>query len=66
MPPIFKSLVVLCGIAFVAAQPSPEQQQRIATAIRNEANKLNPDYTAFVNPFIGTSEFPRDLVHAER
>ena len=66
MPPIFKLLVVLGGITLVTAQPSPKQQQRIATAIRNAAGNSNLDYTAFVNSFIGTSESPRNLAHAER
>jgi hypothetical protein len=36
------------------AQPSPKVQERIDKAIKDAANKANPDYTAFVNPFIGT------------
>ncbi|KAF9467382.1 glycoside hydrolase family 92 protein [Collybia nuda] len=38
-------------------QPSPDQQKRIAAAIKAAANQTNPDYTAFVNPFIGTDNF---------
>jgi hypothetical protein len=43
--------------SFTNAQPSPEQQKRIAAAIKAAANKSNPDYTAFVNPFIGTGQW---------
>lgn len=48
--------LALC-VAFasvVKAQPSPSLQKRISEAIANAANATNPDYTAFVNPFIGT------------
>lgn len=38
------------------AQPSPEVQRRISAAIKAAANATNIDYTAFVNPFIGTGE----------
>ncbi|TFK19310.1 glycosyl hydrolase [Coprinopsis marcescibilis] len=38
------------------AQPSPALQQRISDAIKDAANQTNPDYTAFVNPFIGTAK----------
>ncbi|KAF9010673.1 glycoside hydrolase family 92 protein [Cyathus striatus] len=41
----------------VHAQPSPKQQKRISQAIKAAANQPNPDYTAFVNPFIGTDNF---------
>ncbi|KIM83325.1 glycoside hydrolase family 92 protein [Piloderma croceum F 1598] len=41
-------------IFIVRAQPSPEVQKRIDKAIKDAANKTNLDYTAFVNPFIGT------------
>lgn len=37
-----------------AAQPSPDLQRRISAAIKAAANQSNTDYTAFVNPFIGT------------
>ena len=55
------SSLVLCiaVFAFTAlAQPSPEVQQRISAAIAAAANQTNGtiDYTAFVNPFIGTGE----------
>lgn len=40
---------------FIRAQPSPEQQKRISAAIEAALNQTGtPDYTAFVNPFIGT------------
>lgn len=40
---------------FIHAQPSPQQQARIANAIAAAANQSGTlDYTAFVNPFIGT------------
>ena len=38
----------------VHAQPSPNVQKRISAAIASAAEKSHPDYTAFVNPFIGT------------
>lgn len=43
--------------SFTKAQPSPDQQKRITAAIKAAANQPNPDYTAFVNPFIGTDNF---------
>jgi hypothetical protein len=48
--------LLLCASLIVVAQPSPEQQKRITAAIQNAAQNPNPDYTAFVNPFIGTGE----------
>jgi hypothetical protein len=49
--------VVACSV--VRAQPSPDVQGRISAAI--EAAIINGssinDYTAFVNPFIGTGTF---------
>ncbi|KAF7782203.1 CAZyme family GH92 [Agaricus bisporus var. burnettii] len=43
---------------FIRAQPSPEQQKRISAAIEAALNQTGtPDYTAFVNPFIGTDNF---------
>lgn len=36
------------------AQPAPSVQAGIAAAIKNAANATTLDYTAFVNPFIGT------------
>jgi uncharacterized protein (DUF2461 family) len=41
-------------VSLVWAQPSPEVQKRIDKAIKDAANKKHLDYTAFVNPFIGT------------
>ena len=38
----------------VNAQPSPDVQARISAAINAATNATNLDYTAFVNPFIGT------------
>jgi hypothetical protein len=43
--------------SFIRAQPSPNQQDRITAAIKAAVNQSNPDYTAFVNPFIGTGWF---------
>jgi hypothetical protein len=41
--------------SFVYAQPSPQVQKRISAAIAAASNQSGtPDYTAFVNPFIGT------------
>ena len=48
-------LVASIFVAFVSAQPSPNVQKRIDKAIKDAAaNKNNLDYTAFVNPFVGT------------
>lgn len=53
-----KSPLVAVALALSAyAQPSPDVQKRISTAIRNAAGQSNLDYTAFVNPFIGTDNF---------
>ncbi|KAJ7282859.1 glycoside hydrolase family 92 protein [Mycena rebaudengoi] len=42
-------------LSLVNAQPSPDVQRRISAAIKNAATATPPlDYTAFVNPFIGT------------
>ncbi|KIY53439.1 glycoside hydrolase family 92 protein [Fistulina hepatica ATCC 64428] len=38
----------------VACQPTPALQERIYQAIADAANSTNPDYTSFVNVFIGT------------
>ena len=48
--------LLLCVSLVVVAQPSPEQQKRITAAIQDAAHNPDPDYTAFVNPFIGTGE----------
>lgn len=48
-------LLALLASTFVHAQPSPNVQKRISTAIADAAkSKTQPDYTSFVNPFIGT------------
>ena len=53
----FAVFVTACSV--VRAQPSPDVQRRISAAI--EAAIINgssvTDYTAFVNPFIGTGMF---------
>src|ERR1700761_5878644 len=49
-PTLFLSLLLAC----VCAQPSPAQQARIAAAIKNATTNPVTDFTAFVNPFIGT------------
>ncbi|KAK7043271.1 hypothetical protein VNI00_008625 [Paramarasmius palmivorus] len=59
-PPSASLKLLLSGLALLAlvkGQPSPEVQRRISEAIRNAANQSNPDYSAFVNPFIGTDNF---------
>jgi len=46
-----------CGVVY--AQPSPEVQRRISAAIEAASNTPVIDYTAFVDPFIGTGmRFP--------
>ncbi|KAK7473179.1 hypothetical protein VKT23_001278 [Stygiomarasmius scandens] len=57
LPSVSLSVLLLLGTNLVAAQPSPDVQRRISEAIANAANTTNPDYTAFVNPFIGTDNF---------
>ncbi|PFH46186.1 glycoside hydrolase family 92 protein [Amanita thiersii Skay4041] len=52
-----KWLILSNLLAFTAAQPSPKQQKRISDAIRNASQQKPLDYTAFVNPFIGTDNF---------
>ena len=47
-------VLAFLNIYVVHAQPSPVVQQRISAAIAAAANQSHPDYTAFVNPFIGT------------
>ncbi|KAH9054267.1 hypothetical protein EDB87DRAFT_115075 [Lactarius vividus] len=53
---IVRALTVLAvaGYSSVYAQPSPEVQRRITAAIKAAVNASTIDYTAFVNPFIGT------------
>lgn len=55
LPTSFIQLLVLSA-ALVYAQPSPEVQQKISAAIAAAANESNPDYTSFVNVFIGTGK----------
>ncbi|KAG9220559.1 hypothetical protein CCMSSC00406_0004015 [Pleurotus cornucopiae] len=50
--------VTLLSSKHVVSQPAPSLQRRIAAAIHDAANATGPiDYTAFVNPFIGTDNF---------
>ncbi|KAH9484970.1 putative secreted glycosidase [Psilocybe cubensis] len=44
-------------ISDVHSQPSPNVQKRISQAIAAASKQTNLDYTAFVNPFIGTDNF---------
>ena len=44
-------------ISAVRGQPSPEVQSKISAAIKAAANATEVDYTAFVNPFIGTDNY---------
>ena len=48
------TVLAVVGGSGVCAQPSPEVQRRITAAIEAAANASSVDYTAFVNPFIGT------------
>ena len=50
----FAVFVVACSV--VRAQPSPDVQRRISAAIQAAISNGSgaTDYTAFVNPFIGT------------
>lgn len=41
-------------LSSVNGQPAPSVQAGITAAIKNAANATTLDYTAFVNPFIGT------------
>lgn len=47
----------LFSISIVFAQPSPNVQKRISQAIAAASSQTDIDYTAFVNPFIGTGMF---------
>ncbi|KAI0298528.1 glycoside hydrolase family 92 protein [Russula brevipes] len=47
--------VAVCSVA--RAQPSPNVQRRISAAIKATTHAPIIDYTAFVNPFIGTDNF---------
>ncbi|KAL0956653.1 hypothetical protein HGRIS_002785 [Hohenbuehelia grisea] len=54
----FAAALVSITSDVVNAQPSPDLQRRISAAIKSAANSSGPiDYTAFVNPFIGTDNF---------
>ncbi|KAJ6594301.1 glycoside hydrolase family 92 protein [Mycena capillaripes] len=44
-------------LSSVNGQPAPSVQAGITAAIKNAANATTLDYTAFVNPFIGTDNF---------
>ncbi|KAI0044234.1 glycoside hydrolase family 92 protein [Auriscalpium vulgare] len=46
-----------CANYGIYAQPSPDVQKRISAAIEAAANSTSIDYTAFVNPFIGTDNY---------
>jgi hypothetical protein len=48
------TVLVVAGSGSVCAQPSPAVQRRITAAIEAAVNTPTIDYTAFVNPFIGT------------
>jgi len=55
--------LLLSSYSFLTnAQPSPALQKRISQAIKNPANESNLDYTAFVNPFIGTGTSQNRIV----
>ncbi|KAH9176527.1 glycoside hydrolase family 92 protein [Lactarius sanguifluus] len=51
------AVLVVAGGSSVRAQPSPEVQRRITAAIKAAVDASTVDYTAFVNPFIGTDNF---------
>lgn len=53
---LFPFILVSLAIP-VLGQPSPALQKRISQAIAAAANDSHPDYTAFVNPFIGTDNY---------
>lgn len=57
--PSFRRWLVVASIlaSTVWAQPSPKVQKRIDKAIKDAAGKTDLDYTAFVNPFIGTGAY---------
>jgi len=55
-PHIFPFILISLAIPGLA-QPSPNLQKRISNAIAAAANESHPDYTAFVNPFIGTGKY---------
>ena len=55
-PHLFPLILVSLAIPGFG-QPSPSLQERISQAITAAANDSHPDYTAFVNPFIGTGKY---------
>jgi hypothetical protein len=55
-------LAATANVLHVNAQPSPEVQERISQAIRDAADGGEIDYTAFVNPFVGTGESPNAVL----
>ncbi|EPQ56942.1 hypothetical protein GLOTRDRAFT_127326 [Gloeophyllum trabeum ATCC 11539] len=62
MPRLWNAAVWLLALvaASVRAQPSPDVQKRISAAIRAAAHAngtASTNYTAFVNPFIGTDNY---------
>jgi hypothetical protein len=59
-------LLILACAAITLSQPSPKVQERITAAIQaaKVSNSTNIDYTAFVNPFIGTGEPTSNLRRA--
>ena len=66
--PAFHAAIFGLALSFSSflanAQPAPELQERISQAIANAANETNPDYTSFVNVFIGTG-ITQILCHAD-
>ncbi|TFK70589.1 glycoside hydrolase family 92 protein [Pluteus cervinus] len=58
-PILLASVVLTTTWGAVRAQPDPAQQLRVEAAIRAAAtaNHAKLDYTAFVNPFIGTDNY---------
>ena len=54
-PHLFPFILISLAISGFG-QPSPSLQKRISQAIAAAANNSHPDYTAFVNPFIGTGK----------
>ncbi|KIJ68131.1 glycoside hydrolase family 92 protein [Hydnomerulius pinastri MD-312] len=52
-------LIALACVSATLAQPSPKVQERITAAIKaaQASNSTDIDYTAFVNPFIGTDAY---------
>ena len=55
-PTLRFAVLLTLASSLVYAQPSPAVQHRISAAIKAAANDPFIDYTAFVNPFIGTGD----------